>query len=211
MKALIYKDLVTLKKTVLFVLVILAVICFIGIREGAILMLPFVFVIIPLILLGILFGSDAQSKVDSYVIPGPIKRSTIVLSRYSFVWLITIIGILFTILLKIFTKDSSLEMVPWYLIIATIALITTFIATIQLPLMYKFGAEQGKLIFVVLYFIIFGLFTYLGGKKEYIIELMGKLENLNLKLLCLAILGVTLVINAISCGISTKIYADKEF
>ncbi len=211
MKALIYKDLVTLKKTVLFVLVILAVICFIGIREGAILMLPFVFVIIPLILLGILFGSDAQSKVDSYVIPGPIKRSTIVLSRYSFVWLITIIGILFTILLKIFTKDSSLEMVPWYLIIATIALITTFIATIQLPLMYKFGAEQGKLIFVVLYFIIFGLFTYLGGKKEYIIELMGKLEILNLKLLCLAILGVTLVINAISCGISTKIYADKEF
>lgn len=85
MKALIYKDLVALKKTGLLSLVILAVVCFIGIRQEAVLMLPFIFVLIPVILLGILFGSDTQSRVDSYIIPGPVKRSTIVLSRYSFV------------------------------------------------------------------------------------------------------------------------------
>ena len=74
MKALIYKDLVALKKTGLLSLVILAVVCFIGIWQEAVLMLPFIFVLVPVILLGILFGSDTQSRVDSYIIPGPVKR-----------------------------------------------------------------------------------------------------------------------------------------
>jgi ABC-2 type transport system permease protein len=211
MKALIYKDLVALKKTGLLSLVILAVVCFIGIRQEAVLMLPFIFVLVPVILLGILFGSDTQSRVDSYIIPGPVKRSTIVLSRYSFVWLLALIGILFTVILKIFTGDGALEKMPWHLIVATMLLLTTFIAAIQIPLMYKFGAEQGRLVFVVLYFIIFALFSYIGGKKEFMLELMSKLGNFNLSIISLTIIAITIVINAISYAISVAIYARKEF
>ena len=211
MNALIYKDLVALKKTSLLSLVILAVVCFIGIQQRAVLMLPFIFVLIPVILLGILFGSDVQSKVDSYIIPGPIRRNTIVLSRYAFVWLIALIGILFTMLLKIFSGDGSLQAIPWHLIVAAMSLLTTLISAIQIPLMYKFGAEQGRLVFVVLYFMIFALFTYLGSKKEFILELMNALQNTNVGIVSLAVIAVTLIINAGSYAITAVIYAGKEF
>lgn len=211
MNALIYKDLVALKKTSLLSLVILAVVCFIGIQQRAVLMLPFIFVLIPVILLGILFGSDVQSKVDSYIIPGPVRRNTIVLSRYAFVWLIALIGILFTMLLKIFSGDGSLQAIPWHLIVAAMSLLTTLISAIQIPLMYKFGAEQGRLVFVVLYFMIFALFTYLGGKKEFILQLMNTLQNMNVSIMSLAVIAITLVINAISYAIAVAIYAGKEF
>lgn len=211
MKALLYKDLVTLKKIGLLLLLVLAVVCFIGIRQGAIVMLPFLFVLVPVLLLGILFGADTQSKVDSYIIPGPVTRSTIVLSRYTFIWLLTVSGIIFTLLLQHFTQDTILEKVPWHLIIAIMSLMTTFLAAIQIPLMYKFGAEQGRLIFVVLYFLIFALFSYLGGQKEFILELINKASGVNTYVISIAVFAFALLINILCFTISVKIYAKKKF
>ncbi|MDI9519614.1 MAG: ABC-2 transporter permease [Bacillota bacterium] len=211
MKALIYKDLVSLKRTVLLSLVILAVVCFNAVQQGAVLLLPMIFVLMPVILLGIIFGSDTQSKVDVYIIPGPIKRTTVVLSRYAFIWFMALIGTLFTMLLKALTSGGILAEIPWHFIIATMPLLTTLIAAIQLPLMYKFGAEKGRLVFVVLYFIIFALFSYIGSNKGFISELVNKLENLNLGVVSLLLVGVTLLLNAVSFTLSEAIYSKKEF
>ncbi len=160
MKALIYKDLVALKKTGLLSLVILAVVCFIGIWQEAVLMLPFIFVLVPVILLWHSLVLIHSPEWIPSIIPGPIKHSTIVLSRYSFVWLMALIGILFTVLLKIFTGDGALEKMPWHLIVATMLLLTTFIAAIQIPQCTS-SSRTSRLVFVVLYFIIFvSFFSY---------------------------------------------------
>lgn len=211
MKALIYKDLIALKKTVLFLLAVLAVVSFGAFRQRAVLMLPMIFVLIPIILLGILFGSDTQSRSDLYIISGPIKRRSIVLSRYAFVWCIALIGILFTIALKLLANEEVLAEIPYHLIVTTMLLFTTLIAVIQLPLMYKFGAEQGRLIFLVLYFTIFALFTYIGGQKEFLSELMSNLKNINLSVISLILIGITLLLNGASFALSVTIYAKKEF
>lgn len=34
------------------------------------------------------FGSDSQAHIDKYLVPSPVKKSTIVLSRYTIVWLL---------------------------------------------------------------------------------------------------------------------------
>jgi len=89
--------------------------------------------------------------------------------------------------------------------------LVTAISMIQLPLMYKFGAEKARLIFVVLYFIVFALFSYIGSNKELIAKFMDKLILLDLKIIGLAILGVTLLLNIVSFALSTAIYTKKEF
>ena len=118
---------------------------FLTVRQGNVTILPLMFILVPLILLGMLWGSDTKSNVNQYIIPGPVTRKTIVLSRYVFVWIVAVIGTLFTILLKLFLKDGILLEIPWYLIAVTMPLLITIISVIQLPLMYKFGAEKTRL------------------------------------------------------------------
>ena len=211
MKALMYKDLVALKKALLSLVLVMLFVGFYTVRQGNIMTLPLMFILVPLILLGMLFGSDAQSNVDQYIITSPVKRRTIVLSRYAFVWIVAIVGTLFTILLKLFLKDGVLLELPWYLIVVTMPLLVTIISVIQLPLMYKFGTEKARLIFVALYFVVFAIFSYIGGNKDLIAGFIDKLILLDLKIIGLAIMGFTLLINVISFALSTSIYAKKEF
>jgi hypothetical protein len=77
--------------------------------------------------------------------------------------------------------------------------------------MYKFGAEKARLIFVALYFIVFAFFSYIGGNKEFIAEFTDRLILLDLRIIGLAIMGVTLLLNALSFALSAAIYAKKEF
>ncbi|MGI6579089.1 MAG: ABC-2 transporter permease [Saccharofermentanales bacterium] len=211
MIALIYKDLIALRKALFSLVFIMFIVGFITVQQGNIITLPMMFILIPLILLGMLWGSDTKSNVDQYIIPGPVTRRTIVLSRYVFVWIVAVIGTLFTILLKLFLRDGILLEIPWYLIAVTMPLLVTAISMIQLPLMYKFGAEKARLIFVVLYFVVFALFSYIGSNKELIAKFMDKLTLLDLKIIGLAVMGVTLLLNIVSFALSTTIYTKKEF
>ncbi|HHU53340.1 MAG TPA: ABC-2 transporter permease [Clostridiaceae bacterium] len=211
MIALIYKDLVALRKALFSLIFIMFIVGFLTVRQGNIMTLPLMFILVPLILLGMLWGSDTKSNVDQYIIPGPVTRRTIVFSRYVFVWIVAVIGTLFTILLKLFLRDGILLEIPWYLIAVTMPLLITIISVIQLPLMYKFGAEKARLIFVVLYFVVFALFSYIGSNKELIAKFMDKLILLDLKIIGLAIMGVTILLNIISFALSTAIYTKKEF
>ncbi|HHX19374.1 MAG TPA: ABC-2 transporter permease [Clostridiaceae bacterium] len=211
MIALMYKDLVALKKALFLLVIILFLVGFYTMQQGKVMALPLMFMLVPLILIGMLWGSDTKSNVDQYIIPGPIKRRTIVLSRYAFVWIVAVIGAVFAVLLKLFAKDSVLSEIPWYLIAVALLFLTTVVSVIQLPLMYKFGAEKARLIFVALYFIVFAFFSYVGGNKDLIIKLFDRLILFDLRIIGLAILGVTFLLNAVSFTLSAAIYAKKEF
>lgn len=211
MIALMYKDLIALKKALCLLVIVLFLVGFYTVQQGKVMALPLMFILVPLILIGMLWGSDTKSNVDQYIIPGPIKRRTIVLSRYAFVWIVAVVGAVFAVSLKLFAKDSALSELPWYLIAATMLLLTTIISAIQLPLMYKFGAEKARLIFVALYFIVFAFFSYIGGNKDLIVKLLDRLILLDLRIIGLAIMGITFLLNAISFALSAAIYAKKEF
>ena len=85
MKALIYKDIVSLKKALAALVGIVLVLSFVFFTRGQVHLLPLFFVLIPIILVGLFFGKDTLSNVDQYIIPSPVRRSTIVLSRYAIV------------------------------------------------------------------------------------------------------------------------------
>jgi len=210
MKALLNKDFIALKKSLILLAVLVVTIGIYSFWQGTVVILPLIFMLIPVILLGILFSSDAKSKVeDQRIAAEPIKRRTIVLSRYVFVWIIAVIGTFFALLLKFFMKDA-LESVPWYLIVPSMLLLITFLSLIQLPLMYKFGVEKVKGVFVFIYFIVFALFFYVGGNENRLSEYLDKATHLNLKTISLILAGVTILLNSVSFALSVTIYEKKE-
>ncbi len=114
-------------------------------------------------------------------------------------------------MLQLILKDSALSEIPRYLLAAAMPLLVTVISAIQLPLMYKFGAEKARLIFVALYFIVFAFFSYVGGNKDLIAGFIDRLISLDLRIIGLVVMGVTVLLNALSFTLSVAIYAKKEF
>lgn len=74
MKALIYKDLISIKNALLLQF---AVIIGLGIyfyKENQLVLIPLFFILIPIILLGMVFGIDNQYSTDKYLISSGISR-----------------------------------------------------------------------------------------------------------------------------------------
>lgn len=210
MRALLYKDLIALKKTLLLLVLFVFIVTAVFAQQGELRILPLIFILIPVILLGILFGTDAQSKADQYIIPGPLKRSTIVLSRYAFSWIIAVIGIVVSLGLNVFLKETLLGM-PWYLLTPALLLVLTIVPAIQIPLMYKLGLERARIAFVIIYFIVFGLFSYAGDSAHGIRIFVEQLQKFDLRLISLGFLAITLILNFASFGVATAFYKNKEF
>ena len=205
MKALIYKDFTTTKTSIGLMTVIMAAIAFVFNNEGQLEFFPLTFILLPTILLGILFGVDSESHIDKYLISTGIGKEKIVGSRYAFVWILSIFALIVSLIIGYRVN------MPIALYCASVLFFSNFIALVQLPLMYKFGEEKSRMIFVLFYFIIFGSFSYFGANKEKLLDLINLGVSLNKNILALGLLILTILLSFLSFKISTGIYKAKEF
>ncbi len=210
MKALLYKDFVALKKALLLMLVILAVIAFYFYKEGQVYLLPLFFILLPVIILGMLFGADNQDRLDHYLVPSPVKRSTIVLSRYVVVWFMSTLAVILSLVMPWLTQDNPLAL-DWFLIVPGTFLMTSFISAVQLPLMYRFGEAKARLIFVGLYFVTFAFFSSIASNKEWLVAKLQAGFNLDSRYLALALAAAAILVNGISYFCSKVIYEKRGF
>ncbi|MDY5836464.1 MAG: ABC-2 transporter permease [Eubacteriales bacterium] len=210
MKALLYKDLIALKKALILMLVILALIAFYFYKEGQIYLLPLFFILLPVIILGMLFGTDSQDRLDHYLVPSPVKRSTIVLSRYVIVWFMSTLAVILTLVMPWLTQENPLAL-DWFLLIPGIFLMTSFISAVQLPLMYRFGETKARLIFVGLYFVTFAFFSSIASNKEWLVAKLQAGFSLDSRYLALILTAVAILVNGISYLCSRGIYEKREF
>lgn len=205
MKALIYKDLTTTKSSIGLMTLIMVAVAFVFNKEGQLELFPLTFILLPTILLGILFGIDAESHIDKYLISTGIGKEKIVGSRYGFVWILSIFALIVSLIIGYRVK------MPLALYCASVLFFSNFIALVQLPLMYKFGAEKSRMIFVFFYFLIFGSFSYFGANKEELLEFINFGMSINKNILALGLVILTILTSYISFKISARIYKAKEF
>lgn len=210
MKALLYKDFIAIKKALLLMLVILVVIAFYFYKEGQVYLLPLFFILLPIIILGMLFSADSQDQLDHYLVPSPVKRSTIVLSRYVVVWFMSTLAVILSLVMPWLTQDNPLSL-DWFLLVPGTFLMTSFISAVQLPLMYRFGEAKARLIFVGLYFVTFVFFSSISSNKEWIVAKLQAGFNLDSRYLALALAAAALLVNGTSYYCSKVIYEKREF
>ncbi len=209
MIALILKDIVTLKKTLLLTVTISIAIALYGIYENALFMVPLICAMIPLILNAIAFGYDTKSNFEQFVFSMPIKKSSYVLSKLFFAFAFGLIGSICIFVLLMIKNQMSLDNIAFMTLITLAASI--LISAIQLPFILKYGAEKGRLIMVITYFLIFGLSTLLKTKSDFLAKLMKIFSMYSMPMICLGILVVSILIIGVAVKSSIMIMEKKEY
>lgn len=209
MKALIYKDLISIKNALLLQFVIIIALAIYFYKENQLVLIPLFFILVPVILLGMVFGMDNQYSTNKYLISSGISRKKIVFSRYTIIWFMSLFAIALSFVVG-FNKNPLTKEIPLILILSALFFITSIVGVVELPLMYKFGAEKARLVFVILYFLVFAFFSTISSNKEWLLEYVNKGLTMNKTLLALLIFILTIIIHALSVFSSIKIFENKE-
>lgn len=211
MTALIMKDIATLKKTLFLTFIICAVLAVYGIYENEILMIPLISSMMPLILNAINFGYDNKSKFEQFAFSMPIKKSCYVISKLFFAFAFGLFGAVCMFVLVIVRKETAAATGVIFLIPLATLVASVLISAIQLPFILKYGAEKGRLIMLITYFVIFTLSTLLKENSNVLTKLFGFLGGHSLSEICSGAFLVSLAIIFIAIKVSIAIMEKKEY
>lgn len=209
MKALIYKDLISIKNALLLQFIIIVGLGVYFYKENQLVLIPLFFILVPVIILGMVFGIDNQYSTNKYLISSGISRKKIVFSRYTIIWFMSLFAMALSFIVG-FNKNPLTKEIPLILLISSLFFVTSIVGVVELPLMYKFGAEKARLVFVILYFIVFAFFSTISSNKEWLLEYVNKGLTMDKTLLSLIIFAITIILHSISVFISIKIFENKE-
>ena len=168
------------------------------------------------------FSYDEMSKSNRYILTLPANRKELVIEKYILAIGATVLGgilgmILTVIVVNIMNylrPENIINLDYQSLIIATIGGIfaLSFLQAVQIPSMYKWGAEKGR---IQMFVLVFALIVIIAG-VGFLIMKTG--FNIDMEMLDgffsrygLVILAVFMIIMYyISYKISYKIYKNKE-
>lgn len=215
-KGLIIKDFMNIKsyKTTMIFLIVIFVITSFANNETATFLPMMVTIIFGMIGVSS-FSYDNVSKADKYILSFATKKE-IVKARYIYILLLSvigaIIGIIASIILELFKVGNMLELGNILLTILTAILIMIVLQSIQIPIMYKFGAEKGRIVQMV---SILTITTVISGSIVYLVKMLPpySLDDVKVFMQYVYIIGIAVIalIYFISYKISYKIYLKKEF
>lgn len=165
-------------------------------------------------LISLPFEVDSNEKLDRFYSTLPISCHDFILSRYGFLSLIGVIGIVITLSLRIFIVGlwKNQAFFPREVIMSLVIGIVFYILIIclQLPLYYKYGALKARLfsmIPILLFVGIFSLYNY-TTISTWLLNLIPFVKN-NFWLIQAIGLVISVSIVYISFYISKKIVENK--
>ena len=209
MTALILKDIATLKKTLLLSITLCIALVVYGVYENEIFMIPLICTMIPLILTAIAFGYDTKSKFEQFAFSMPIKKSSFVLSKLFFAFVFGLFGSVCLFIQLVIKSEMSIDNIIFISLITLVA--SVLISSIQLPFILKYGAEKGRLIMVLTYFIVFSLSSLLKAKSDLLTNVVEFFLNNSRVIIFLGIVFVSIVIIGMAIKISILIMEKKEY
>lgn len=162
------------------------------------------------------FNYDELAKADRYILTFPLTKKDIVLSKYVLVILSTIIGAIIGTSLSFIIMFIVNKQLPYMYDVIGIGLGAilgiSLIEAIQIPCIYKYGVEKGKiLLFIVTAGIalLIGGIIFIGNKISMKIP-MDNILNAITNFVPIIIMVAIIIIYYSSYRISYKIYNNKE-
>ncbi len=221
-KALLKKDLYNLAtyKASLIIIILFCGIAIIGTEAMT---------IAPAIICGIIgmislstFSYDEMSKSNRYILTLPTNRKELVIEKYILAIGATVLGGILGMLITVIVVNVMNDLRPeniinldyQSLIVATMGGIwgISFLQAIQIPSIYKWGAEKGRIQMFILVFIIVAILSgiYFLINKANINMNMEMIKNFITKFGVWIFIISTIVMYFISYKIAYKIYKHKE-
>lgn len=212
MKGLIRKDLFLIKGISKFIMLYIVFLGIFGLMAYNSFVISLLMLIIPMYGAS-LFTYDDTVKWVQYSLTLPVSRKEIVLSRYASSGLLLGIAALLALIISIFALHSDVQMaerILFWLIGFTSAII---LLSVQLPIIYKLGAERGRIWSSMIFVIPIVLISAFASLRSIDIEGV-KTEAIgwgDLAVIAPACLIVAVLAVAISITVSMRVFMAKEY
>lgn len=208
MIALIYKDIITLKKTLALVLIMGVFLTAQSIMKNEIFLVSFISALFPMSLMISSLAYDSKAKFELFAFSTPIKRSTYIISKMFFC---LVFGILGAIIILVFLINNKAPIESLFIVPILTILISLTIPTIFLMLAVKFGVEKARIILAVIYFAFIGLGTILKEKVDILKSVVALFENMPAYIIGLGLLALCMILIFILLKISIAMINKKEY
>ncbi len=210
MLGLIKKDFLLIKanlKSMIIIFVIYIMLAFQGTLD-----VTFIIPLIGIILFLSTFSYDDFNNWNSYAVTLPNGRKNVVRAKYiaSIILMIILAVVAFFIGIGIsYIKTNSINLDEIISSLMGTMLSSVIIISLLYPIVFKFGATNGRIILFAVVFGIAGIGTLIAQFIDMtpIINIINKLDNY----LLIAIPIIYIILLGISYLISSKIYQNKEF
>ena len=208
MIALIYKDIITLKKTLALVLIMGVFLTAQGIMKNEIFVVSFIYALFPMSLMISSLAYDSKAKFEIFAFSTPLKRSTYIISKMFFC---LVFGILGAIIILVFLINNKAPIESLFIVPILTILISLTIPTIFLILAVKFGVERVRIILAVIYFAFAGLGTLLKERVDILKSVVALFGNMPAYIICIALTVFCLILVFILLKISIAMINKKEY
>ncbi len=210
MLGLIKKDFLLIKanlKSMIIIFVIYIMLAFQGTFDAT-----FIIPLIGIILFLSTFSYDDFNNWNSYAVTLPNGRKNVVRAKYiaSTILMIILAVVAFSIGIGIsYIKTNSINLDEIISSLMGTMLSSVIIVSLLYPIVFKFGATNGRIILFAVVFGIAGIGTLIARFIDMapIINIINKLDNY----LLIVIPIIYIILLGISYLISSKIYQNKEF
>ncbi len=212
MLGLIKKDFLLIKSNSNLKIIIIMFIIYIMMAFQGMFEVTFIVPLIGIIMFITTFSYDDFNNWNSYAVTLPNGRKNVVKAKYiASIILIIMLGILSLVISMgiDYVKTNSTNLAE-----STSALIETILSTIIIisflyPIVFKFGATNGRIILFIVVFTVVGIVTLITKfvDMSIVINTINELD----KYPYIAIPIICVILLSISYLISNKIYQSKEF
>jgi ABC-2 type transport system permease protein len=203
MKGLLFKELYNLEKQARSLLLVFAFYLFFSlIGETGNMFGGVVFIMMVMLVITSL-AYDERSRWDRYALTMPVSRKEIVLSKYLLGLILLTFALLINIIFLILFGSSPLGEV--FILTLSLFGIGLVSLSIILPLMYKYGVENGRLLLILVLFVPMA--------AVLLIVRMGLLAppgETFIRALPIIIPGILVLVVSLSILVSLRIYQHKD-
>lgn len=155
------------------------------------------------------FSYESWYHWDNYCAAMPLSNRQIVVSRYISLLITTGCGVLWGIVIWVLafaTGKMDLTWTQWLLSMVQTVLAALLYMEIEIPVMYRFGVERGRIVNILLFIILFAGVSALAELNE-----MPTAVDSVVQLLFGAVWVVILLCFPVSIAVSMRIRAKKEY
>ncbi|MCK9286741.1 MAG: ABC-2 transporter permease [Sphaerochaetaceae bacterium] len=210
MIGLMYKDmmLATLNGKSLLIILLIMLIPFI--TSGSTTMITTIPMIMTLLLTMTMFAYDNLNKWDRYAMVLPLTDGQVVASRYAVaygLWLATtILGIVVSVISQSVSKtmETTIGNTIWGVVTSGLAI--AVMLAIIIPLIYKFGAEKGRIIIMVIILLPTVIIQIIKPDVASLLEHRMDMDSISSILAPVALVAI-----ALSFFVSVRIYEKKDY
>ena len=200
MKALLVKDLLTLKGQAKSLLLVLAVWFIISFINGSGLFFTSLSVIYGMLLPLTTLSIDEKSRVERYMMSMPVTRAELALSRYA-------LGLLGLLALGVLGIGASLvigdSLEEALGASAACFCLAVLLLGVTLPLVYKFGTDKARVVCIAVYMVTFLAVSFIAARFGI------ELDDLSGAFFLLPFLSLAVLV--LSAAVSLGIYKKREF